>query len=112
MEAASTIQIIATALSVLGGIIPAIWWLSTRIERNNGSLDTKIAQISTEIEARLGSMTGVIETHSAKIEEKMSNLERQIGEITTQVVEARKESNGIRERVVALETRMEIIQRD
>ena len=57
-------------------------------------------------------MTGVIETHSAKIEEKMSNLERQIGEITTQVVEARKESNGIRERVVALETRMEIIQRD
>mgnify|MGYP003976016855 CR=1 FL=1 len=105
---ASSLQIFSTVLSVLGGIIPAVWWLSARIERSNGDLNTKIAQISTELESRLGAMTAFMQTHSTKIEEKMSNLERQIGELSTQVVEARKESNMIRERVVALEPRMEI----
>jgi len=107
---ASSLQVISTVLSVLGGIIPAVWWLSARIERSSGNLNTRIAQVSTELETRLGAMKTVMEAHSTKIEEKMSNLERQISEISTQVVEARKESNMIRERVVALETRMEILK--
>lgn len=75
----------ATLMSVLGAIIPAVWYLSTRLQRLQGSFDT----------------------HSTKIEEKISNLEQGLATINKQVLKTHEEMNELRERVVVLETRSE-----
>lgn len=77
-------QVIPIALSVLTTIIPAVWVLSTKIQKLHGALNA----------------------HSARIEEKISNLERQMNDVSQQLSDARKETNDLRERVVVVETRL------
>lgn len=79
------ITTVTTIISVLGAIIPAVWYLSTRLQRLQGSFDT----------------------HSTKIEEKISNLEQGLSSINKQVIKTHEEMNELRERVVVLETRSE-----
>ena len=79
------ISTVTTIISVLGAIIPAVWYLSTRLQRLQGSFDT----------------------HSTKIEEKISNLEQGLSSINKQVIKTHEEMNELRERVVVLETRSE-----
>jgi len=76
---------VTTIISVLGALIPAVWYLSTRLQRLQGSFDT----------------------HSTKIEEKISNLEQGLASINKQVLKTHEEMNELRERVVVLETRGE-----
>jgi len=79
------IKLVTTIGSVLGAIIPAIWYLSTRLQRLQGSFDT----------------------HSTKMGEKISNLEQSVCVINKQVMKTHEEMNELRERVVVLETRGE-----
>ena len=81
----SSVNILSTILSVLGSIIPAIWFLSTKIQK----------------------LHGTFETQSSMLSEKISNLERQVRDISTQMNDVRKEGNELRERLVVVETLME-----
>ena len=78
-----SLQIISTVISVLGPLIPAIWFLSSKIQKLHGALSS----------------------HTVKMEEKISNLERQMNDVSAQLAEARKDTNDLRERVVILETK-------
>ena len=76
------LRIITTLCSVLGAIIPAIWFLSSKIQKMHGSL---IAS-------------------NAKIEEKIFSLEKQMQVTSGELTDVRKDTNELRERVVRLET--------
>lgn len=79
-----TLNLVSIIISVLGTMVPAVWFLSTKIQRLHGMLDA----------------------HWARIEEKIANLERQMTDMGTQLAESRRDANDLRERLVVVETRM------
>ena len=76
------LRLITTLCSVLGAIIPAIWFLSSKIQKMHGSL---IAS-------------------NAKIEVKIFSLEKQMQSASGELACVRRDTNELRERVVRLET--------
>ena len=80
------LKIVTTIASVLGSLIPAVWFLTTRLQQLRGSF----------------------ESHSAKIEEKISNLEQSVCNVNKQVMKTHEDLNELRERVVRIETRIDL----
>ena len=81
-----SLKIITTIVTVLGSLIPAVWFLSTKLQQLRGSF----------------------EAHSVKIEEKISNLEQSVCNVNKQVMKTHEDLNELRERVVRIETRLDL----
>lgn len=75
---------LAIMLSVLGSVVPAVWILSSKIQKLQGSLDT----------------------HSAKLTQQMSNIERRVDVLSTQLQNIETRHDDLKERVVVVETKL------
>lgn len=75
---------ITIILSVITSLIPAVWILSSKIQKLQGSLDT----------------------HSAKLVQQMDNIEKRVDVMSTQLHNIESRHDDLKERVVVVETKL------
>ena len=84
-----TTILLANVGGVIVFIVPTIWYLASRIQK----------------------LSGVIETSAASTRERLNNLENKLGELANEIKEFRLTENALRERLVAVETKVESVVR-
>jgi hypothetical protein len=134
MADVNTIQIgtdvgLSLVVTIAAGIASTTWWFSRLIKSLGDSqtamkeeltasqvkikedLSKDIIGVSMSQDKRGGdldrgivSVQAALTSHSSLIEQKMTSIQVQMTDFSTQVREMRQETNGMRERVVRLET--------
>jgi hypothetical protein len=83
------LQVLSTVISVLASVVPAVWFLSSRIQ----------------------GLSGEFKAQSARVEEKINGLEKMMDMQQSMLKEAMSEQDTLRERLAVAEVQLSDVRK-